>query len=139
LEERGVQRQRKFDGMEYWHLQTAWKVFLVLLQISLLLFGLQLSAYMWTQQIIISSAIICTTAFASGILFYMATIFVSVLHPDSPFQTPGSKLVRASCNRFLPLLTDNISLKSSATHWVLETSINPEIVEAAAAMVPLAQ
>jgi hypothetical protein len=92
---------------------------------------------MWTQQIIISSAIICTTAF--GILFYMTTIFVSVLHPDSPFQTPGSELVGALCKRFSPLLTDNIPLKSSATHWVLETSINPEIVEAAAAMVPLAQ
>jgi hypothetical protein len=137
LEERGMQRQRKLDGLEYWQLQTVLKAFLVLLQMSLLLFGLSLGAYMWTQKTTISSLIIFITA--SGILFYMVTILVSVLRPGSPFQTPGSELVGALCKRFIPPFTENIFLKSSAIRWLLETSTNPECVEAAAAMVPLAQ
>jgi hypothetical protein len=92
---------------------------------------------MWTQQTTISSLIIFITA--SGVLFHMATILVSVLRPDSPFQTPGSELVGALCNRFLPPFTENIFLKSSAIRWLLETSTNPEYAETATAMVPLAQ
>jgi hypothetical protein len=170
LEERGFQRQKRLDGLEYWHLQTVLRAFLVLLQISLLLFGLSLSANMWTQQRTISSVII--TATALGILFYVATIVISVLHPDSPFQTAGSVIAgavsrkiskafsnafsgalsyalrRASFNiylkyrrlRFKLTSTPNIVFdRSSPIRWILETSTNPEVVEAAAAMVPLVQ
>jgi len=172
LQERGLQRQRKLDGLERWRLQTVLKSFLVLLQISLLLFGLSLSANMWTQQRTISSVIICTTAL--GILFYVATILVSVIHPDSPFQTAGSTLIGAICKDFsefikyrlsdlsyffrnlspdLYYFLQNISIPgrfestrtpdaygdSSAIRWILETSTNPEVVEAAAEMVPRVQ
>jgi hypothetical protein len=176
LEERGLQRQKRLDGLEYWHLQTVLGAFLVLLQISLLLFGLSLSANMWTQQPTISSVIISTTAL--GILFYVATILISVLHPDSPFQTAGSTLVGAISrkiskafsdsffeaffdalsdafsdafynalpqvwlkrfNQFKSTSTPNICGRSSPIRWILETSTNPEVVEAAAAMVPLVQ
>jgi len=74
-EEWGEKMQKKSSGIEYWQLQTILKAFLLLLQISLL-FGLSLSANMWTQQATISIVIMCTTAF--GILFYVATIMVSV-------------------------------------------------------------
>ncbi|KAG1725538.1 hypothetical protein EDB19DRAFT_1947173 [Suillus lakei] len=139
LEERGIQRQMKLNELEYFHVQTVLQAFLVLLQISLLLFGLSLSANIWTHQITISSIIICTTAF--GILFYAGTIFVSALRPDSPFRTPGSDLVGAICKKILPggfTLTPNIFRKSSAIRWILETSTDPDVVGAAAAMVPLA-
>ncbi|KAG0699433.1 hypothetical protein DFH29DRAFT_1081304 [Suillus ampliporus] len=140
LENRGIQRQMKLDGLEHFHLHTVLQAFLVLLQISLLLFGLSLSASIWIQQTTISSVIICTTAF--GILFYAGTILVSALRPDSPFRTPGSDLVGAICTKFLSVsstLTPTIFTKSSAIRWILETSTNPEVIEAAAAMVPLVQ
>jgi hypothetical protein len=142
LEERGIERQMKLDGAEYFRLQTVLQAFLVLLQISLLLFGLSLSANMWAQQTTISSVIICTAAF--GLLFYVGTILVSTLRLDSPFQTPGSELFVALCKRILPKTfasTHNMFAKSSAIRWILETSTNPEIVEAAAAaaMVPFVQ
>ncbi|KAG1720501.1 uncharacterized protein EDB91DRAFT_1340659 [Suillus paluster] len=79
LEGRGMQRQMKPDGIQYFHLQTVLRAFLVLLQISLLLFGLSLSANMWTQQTTISNIIVSSTAF--GILSYTGTVFVSVWHP----------------------------------------------------------
>ncbi|KAG1724015.1 hypothetical protein EDB19DRAFT_2028951 [Suillus lakei] len=81
LEIRGIQRQMKLDGLEYFHLRAVLQAFLVLLQIPLLLFGLLLSANMWTHQSTIFSIIICTTAF--GILFYAVTILVSVWRGQS--------------------------------------------------------
>jgi hypothetical protein len=139
LEERGIQRQRKLDGLEYFHLQTVLQGFLVLLQISLLLFGLSLSANMWTQQTTISSVIICTTAF--GIMLYASTILVTMLRPDSPFQTPGAELMGDICRYFFPdrfaFAPGGASVKLSAIRWILETSTHPEVVGAAAAMVPL--
>src|ERR1700709_968231 len=104
LEECGFQRQKRLDGLEYWHLQTVLGAFLVLLQMSLLLFGLSLSANMWTQQRTISSVIISATAL--GILFYVATILISVLHPDSPFQTAGSTLVGAVSRKIFEAFSD---------------------------------
>jgi hypothetical protein len=105
---------------------------------------------MWTQQRTISSVIISATAL--GILFYVATIVVSVLHPDSPFQTAGSALVGALSRKVFEAIsnalrnglsestsTPSIFRKSSPIRWILETSTNPEVVEAAAAMVPLVQ
>lgn len=140
LEERCIERQMKLDGLEYFHLRTILQAFLILLQISLLLFGLSLSANMWTEQTTISSVIICFTTV--GILLYGLTISVSVWRPESPFQTPGSELTRTICKAFISLrstLNPHIFSKSSAVCWVLETSTNPEVVEAAAAMVPRVQ
>jgi hypothetical protein len=132
LEQRGMKRQWKLDGLEKWHLQGVLKMFLILLQISLLLFGLSLSATMWFKQRAIFIVAIGTTA--SGILFYIATILVSVSYPNSPFQTPVSKLV----NKLLSVrstFTPDPLIKSSAVRWILEISTNPEVVEPAAAMV----
>ncbi|KAG1886657.1 hypothetical protein F4604DRAFT_1282599 [Suillus subluteus] len=140
LEERSIERQMKLDGVEYFRLQTVLQAFLVLLQISLLLFGLSLSANMWARQTTISSVIICTTAF--GILFYVVTTLVSVSRPDSPFHTPGSELFATICQTNLPnksTLSRLIFGKSSAIRWILEISTNPEIVEAAAAIIPCVQ
>jgi hypothetical protein len=137
LEERGIQRQIKLDGIEYFRLQTVLQSFLVLLQISLLLFGLSLSANMWAQQTTIASVIISITAF--GILFYVGTALVSALRPHSPFR---SELFITICRKILPkkiISTHNKSGKSSAIRWILETSTNPEIVEAAVAIVPCVQ
>ena len=86
LQERGMQRQRKLDGLDYWQLQAVLKAFLLLLQISLFLFSLSLSAHMWVEQTTISSIIVCITAF--GVLFYGVTVFVSGLRPSRRQDQP---------------------------------------------------
>ena len=111
LEERGEERQKKFNGMEYWRLRTVLKSFLILLQISLLLFGLSLSANMWIQQKTISIIVMCTTAF--GILFYATTILVSVFCPDSPFQTAETALIVVICKKFFTLLRSLVDTSST--------------------------
>ena len=139
LEECGMKRQRKLNRLEYWRLQTILRAFLILLQISLFLFGLSLSANMWTQQAI-SIVIICATAI--GLLFYVSIVVVAVLDPDSPFQTAGSALVAPIYKKFLTPSTpfnEDPTTKLSAISWLLETSTKPDVVEAVAAMVPLVQ
>ncbi|KAG1869213.1 hypothetical protein C8R48DRAFT_771373 [Suillus tomentosus] len=137
LEERCTQRQMKLDGLEQFHLRTLLQAFLVFLQIALLLFNVSLCIKTWTE-VMISGCMICGTA--SGIVFYLWTTVVSVRFPNSPSWTPGSKPVGAIGKIFTGLTSPpDISGKSSAIRWIIETSTNLEYLEAAAAMVHLAQ
>jgi hypothetical protein len=138
LEERCMRRQMKLDGLEKFRLRTLLQAFLVFLQIALLLFSISLCIKTWTERVMISGFMICGTA--AGIVFYLWTTVVSVWSPHSPFWTPGSKPAGAISKIFTGATSPpNISDKSSAIRWIIETSTNPECVEAAAAMVPLAQ
>ncbi|KAG2146358.1 hypothetical protein DEU56DRAFT_853453, partial [Suillus clintonianus] len=91
-EERGSRRQDKFDGLMAWYFIAVVQSFPVLLQISLLLFGIALSANLWTQQSSIAWVIIATTAF--GFLFYSLTVMACLISPSCPFQTPISTILR---------------------------------------------
>ncbi|KAH7917890.1 hypothetical protein BV22DRAFT_988220, partial [Leucogyrophana mollusca] len=86
IEERSKRRQQKLNGLEAWHFHAVLEVLPVLLQISLLLFGVALSAYVWTEQSTIGAVVIGTTAF--GILFYISITLASLISPTCPFQTP---------------------------------------------------
>ncbi|KAG1761399.1 hypothetical protein EDD22DRAFT_779824 [Suillus occidentalis] len=91
-EERAKRRQEKFDGIVTWYFDAVVQSFPVLLQISLLLFGIALSANMWSQQYTIAWVIIATTVF--GFLFYSLTVMAALVSPACPFQTPISTILR---------------------------------------------
>jgi hypothetical protein len=91
-EERAKRRQEKFDGIVTWYFDAVVQSFPVLLQISLLLFGIALSVNMWSQQHTIAWVIIATTAF--GFLFYSLTVMAALVSPACPFQTPISTILR---------------------------------------------
>ncbi|KAG2076159.1 hypothetical protein BDR04DRAFT_1090040 [Suillus decipiens] len=137
LEERGIEIQMKLDGIEYFRMESIVQGFFGHLQISLLLFCVSLIVNMWAQQPNICIVIICITAIY--ILFYSGAILPLIWHPDSPFHAPRSRLLAAIFQSYfgassrLPLYT---YAKSSAVRWMLETSTNPESIDAAAAMVP---
>ncbi|KAJ7479730.1 hypothetical protein FB451DRAFT_1010113, partial [Mycena latifolia] len=48
IEERGLERQRKLDGLRKWRFDTVLQIFPLLLQLALLLFSTALSIYLWT-------------------------------------------------------------------------------------------
>ncbi|KAJ7703709.1 hypothetical protein B0H17DRAFT_922163, partial [Mycena rosella] len=48
IEERGIERQHKFDGLLRWKFDLVMQIFPLLLQLSLLLFAAALSIYLWT-------------------------------------------------------------------------------------------
>ncbi|KAJ7636742.1 hypothetical protein FB45DRAFT_1138603, partial [Roridomyces roridus] len=48
IEARGLERQRKFDGLRRWKLDTIMQLFPLMLQFALLVFAVGLSVYLWT-------------------------------------------------------------------------------------------
>jgi Family of unknown function (DUF6535) len=88
LHERCHRRQQKFDGLNAWHFSSIISALPILLQLSLLFFGIAIAANIWTQQHTVASVIMATTAF--GFIFYIFTVVESLKSPDCPFQTPVS-------------------------------------------------
>ncbi|KAH7930873.1 hypothetical protein BV22DRAFT_999868, partial [Leucogyrophana mollusca] len=70
IDERGRRRQEKLSGLRTWHFDAVLEALPVLLQISLLLFGIALAANVWTQEPAVASIIVATIVF--GLTFYIA-------------------------------------------------------------------
>lgn len=86
---RGRQRPRKLIALYAWHSNAVLGSLPVLLQLSLLLFGVALSANLWTEQHIVACVIIGTTAF--GTVFYALIVVAALISDVCPFQVPASK------------------------------------------------
>ncbi|KAJ7670351.1 hypothetical protein B0H17DRAFT_1335591 [Mycena rosella] len=86
IEQRGVQRQRKLDGLHKWRFDPSMQLFPLLLQFSLLIFATALSLYLWTIQHSIAGVLVGSTSL--GISAYAFLIVSALSSPDSPFQTP---------------------------------------------------
>ncbi|KAJ6548110.1 hypothetical protein DFH09DRAFT_828761, partial [Mycena vulgaris] len=68
LEERGVERQRKTDGLAKWKFDMVMQMFPLLLQLGLLLFSIALSLYLWTVHSSIAGIVLTFTSM--GIIAY---------------------------------------------------------------------
>ncbi|KAJ7268488.1 hypothetical protein C8J57DRAFT_345733 [Mycena rebaudengoi] len=86
IEERGLERQRKLDGLRQWKFDTVLQMFPLLLQLALLLFSTSLSVYLWTVHHAI--AIIVQTLTAFGFAAYIFLFLSAIISADSPYQTP---------------------------------------------------
>ncbi|KAJ7907947.1 hypothetical protein B0H13DRAFT_1517534, partial [Mycena leptocephala] len=62
IEERGLERQRKFDGLRRWKFDMVMQIFPLLIQFALLLFGAALSIYLWTIHHAIAVIILVLTS-----------------------------------------------------------------------------
>ncbi|KAJ7793177.1 hypothetical protein B0H14DRAFT_3498359 [Mycena olivaceomarginata] len=85
IEERGLERQRKVDGMRQWRFDLVMQVPPLLLQVSLLLFATALSIYLRTIHHAIAAIVMTLTGL--GTILYAAMIISAVVSPHSPFQT----------------------------------------------------
>ncbi|KAJ6553185.1 hypothetical protein B0H19DRAFT_1155869 [Mycena capillaripes] len=101
IEERGLERQRKVDGMRSWGFELVMQVFPLLLQFALLLFATALSIYLWTINHAIAATAITLTWL--GCILYAMMIISAVASPDSPFQTSLSFLLKAILHK-IPIL-----------------------------------
>ncbi|KAJ7670649.1 hypothetical protein DFH06DRAFT_140115 [Mycena polygramma] len=91
IEARGLERQRKLDGLHKWKFDTVMQLFPLLLQFGLFLFSSALSTYLWS--IHLSLALVVLSFTAIGFVSYTALLISAVASPDSPFQTPLAPLV----------------------------------------------
>ncbi|KAF8151830.1 hypothetical protein K438DRAFT_2026981 [Mycena galopus ATCC 62051] len=86
VEDRGLERQRKLDGLRKWKFDTVLQTFPLLLQLALLLFATALSVYLWTVHL--SVAVIVLALTAAGFGLYLFLLGSAIMFSDSPFQTP---------------------------------------------------
>ncbi|OJA07897.1 hypothetical protein AZE42_02752 [Rhizopogon vesiculosus] len=92
VDARGRQRQQKLDALYAWHFDAVLEGLPVLLQLSLLLFGVALGANLWAQQQIVACIVIGSTAF--GVIFYALIVVAALTSNACPFQTPASNRLR---------------------------------------------
>lgn len=90
-EYRRTRRQLKVDGLETWHFEAVLRVIPALLQLSLLLFGTGLGAYLWAQQRTVAAVVVGTTSF--GAFFYIVASISSHFYVSCPFTTPALAIV----------------------------------------------
>lgn len=88
---RGLERQRKFDGLRRWKFDTVMQMFLLLLQLGVLLFATALSAYLSTVHLSLAIIVLSFTCF--GVITYITLLVSATISVDSPFQTPLVPLV----------------------------------------------
>ncbi|KAG1904642.1 uncharacterized protein F5891DRAFT_1184060 [Suillus fuscotomentosus] len=149
LEKRGKYRQQKSDGLEAWHFHAVLQSFPILLQISLLLFGVAISAFVWSQQGKLAIVVVASMAF--GVFFYWFIIVASLRSPQCPFQTPISIVIRMLYRRIYTYVKDwrgEVSLPPDpeefeeslsdvpSMKWIFESSADPEVISSVAWLVP---
>ncbi|THH28851.1 hypothetical protein EUX98_g5333 [Antrodiella citrinella] len=91
IEKRGMDRQRKLENLRVWHFRTVLEILPILLQFSLILFGLALTAYMWDVQQAV--ALVLLIANSIGALSYFTVIFLSLRSKDCPYHSPISTMI----------------------------------------------
>ncbi|KAJ7769387.1 hypothetical protein B0H16DRAFT_1715849 [Mycena metata] len=99
IEERGLERQRKLNGLVKWKFEVVLQTFPLLLQLALLLFASSISLYLWTIQH--SVAILVTFLTAVGLSSYIILLVSATIFSDCPFQTPLGPLLRQVPGIFL--------------------------------------
>ncbi|KAJ7775417.1 hypothetical protein B0H16DRAFT_1756759 [Mycena metata] len=120
IEERGLERQRKLDGLRRWRLDALLQMFPLLLQLALLLFSSALSVYLWSVHRAIGAMVLGLTL--SAVCAYILLLLSAIVSSDSPFQTPlalvaiqlGSRIWRA----FFP---------SVRLQWPLDMDLRPSM------------
>ncbi|KAJ6560889.1 hypothetical protein DFH09DRAFT_509000 [Mycena vulgaris] len=101
LEERGLERQRKFTGLKNWKFDLVMQIFPLLLQLGLLLFASALSIYLWTINHVIAGLVLGLTSL--GVVLYTLMVISAVASPDSPFQTSLTFLLNSLIKRISDL------------------------------------
>lgn len=82
--ERGVRRQRKLQGINDWYLHHILDALPIMLQLSLLLFGISLAMNLLLEQK--GLGILITVLVVFGITVYFSTFMIGLKYSDSPFQ-----------------------------------------------------
>ncbi|KAJ7753161.1 hypothetical protein B0H16DRAFT_1544656 [Mycena metata] len=99
IEQRGIERQKKIDGIQRWKFGIVMQICPLLIQFSLLLFAVALSIYLWTIHLVLAGIALALTLL--GCMLYSVMITLALIFPDSPFQTPFTGLLKVFLSSIL--------------------------------------
>ncbi|THH30653.1 hypothetical protein EUX98_g3516 [Antrodiella citrinella] len=126
IEDRCIDRQSKLIAMRAWRFDMVLACIPLLLQGSLLLFGIALSAYMWSQQHAIAGVIVAVNVV--GVLLYGVLLMCSLVFPDCPYHIPLTDLTVAARDRLLPsLLRLTSRISQVVSHLFLKRQSPPTL------------
>ncbi|KAG0697359.1 hypothetical protein DFH29DRAFT_1022852 [Suillus ampliporus] len=131
LEEQGARTDNKnlTASKRGWHLDAVLQTFPVLLEISLLLFGISLSAYVWTQQRTITSIIIATTGLGTRARESAhPSALISAMESSSPRRLRYAALRAVSDSRLA--LADMDAIQVENIRQKLLTKFSPALLTA---------
>ncbi|KAK6985068.1 hypothetical protein R3P38DRAFT_3374876, partial [Favolaschia claudopus] len=100
IERRGLERQRKLDGLIKWRFELIMQAFPLCLQFGLFLFAAALSVYLWRIHQVLAGIVIGITA--GGAIAYFALLATAIFFKDSPFQTPLVPFLRTMVSSIVP-------------------------------------
>ncbi|KAJ7636767.1 hypothetical protein FB45DRAFT_1138666, partial [Roridomyces roridus] len=86
IAERGLERQRKHDGLRRWKFEAIMQMFPLMLQFALLIFAVALSIYLWTVHHVLAITVLAFTVVGFG--SYSGFLISAMISKDSPFQNP---------------------------------------------------
>ena len=86
--ERGKERQVKLAGLQKWGFHLIMGSLPVMLQFTLLLFGVALTVYIWDLDVSFAEAVLVVTSV--GFVFYALIAVAVTIWEDCPFHTPLS-------------------------------------------------
>ncbi|KAK6977677.1 hypothetical protein R3P38DRAFT_3472009 [Favolaschia claudopus] len=125
IEARGLERQRKLDGLQKWKFELIMQAFPLLLQFGLFLFAAALSVYLWRIHHILAGIVLGITA--AGTITYLALLVSAIFFDDSPFQTPLAPFLRTMLSFILALTSSLLALASSLL--ALASSMIPKYIK----------
>lgn len=127
-EDRAVQRQFRYDGVEKWKMNEIITMLPALVFVALFLFFIGLAEWLWNIHHGIAAVV--STGLSLGACFFFATTTVSVIAPSSPYRTQISKTIASIGSAFgkaggkgreLGQVHETPSLKSEALLWLSNT------------------
>ena len=101
-EQRGLERQRKLDGLNKWKFDAVLQMFPLLLQLGLLLFSTALCVYLWAINVPIAMIVLAFTVL--GFVAYLFLLGSAMFSPDSPFQAPLAPFLKHTISLALQIL-----------------------------------
>ena len=95
-EERASAREMRLQGLKRWKLPWVVALLPLLIQASLILFGVALIVMLFDLHR--PTACAALTIFAAGVLFYVSTTVISALDTNAPFTNPFTKALQVLIN-----------------------------------------
>lgn len=86
VEQRGIERQTKLDGLRKWKFNPTMQLFPLLFQLALFLFTAALTTYLWTVHRSVAGVVFGLSIL--GVAVYLFLTISAILFHDSPFKTP---------------------------------------------------
>ncbi|CUA68268.1 putative ribonuclease C609,01 [Schizosaccharomyces pombe 972h-] [Rhizoctonia solani] len=129
-------RQQRWDAMVKWKMPELLMFLPSLMHMSLFLFAVGLSIYLWEMHFGVALPVILVTLGVMGV--YLASSVLPFLYEFCPYTTATSRFIKGIYDTFIRTASTNASsmipqdiITSQALRWLIETCEDPRSVDIA--------